>query len=269
MTSADAVSRPRLPSAEVHSTRSRQSSNSSARRLRATCVSFASALRVACQCSPATARRSRRGASAPVSPADRRPGYRHTLRRPARRLRTRLTGSNCSSPGSRRSSASAWASSGSRHANLSTCPSSLEIKSRSPTMEAGSGFASFGAGRMPRQSRNRPRGQTRSPYESQPGSWSILTVRVLVSRERWPTARLPESSCSGDYRRRRTLGFRPVANFEIGDRVERCDQKLEDCGTVVAILSDGPAGASYMIDWDNHPGQGPCAEILLQPCTCG
>jgi hypothetical protein len=60
-----------------------------------------------------------------------------------------------------------------------------------------------------------------------------------------------------------------MAKFEIGDRVERIDQQPNDCGKIVAILSDSPAGASYMIDWDNYPGEGPCAEILLQVCGGG
>ncbi len=57
-----------------------------------------------------------------------------------------------------------------------------------------------------------------------------------------------------------------MAKFAVGKRVERNDLKPNDCGTIIKILSDGPAGASYEIDWDNHPGAGPCPEIALVPC---
>ncbi len=59
-----------------------------------------------------------------------------------------------------------------------------------------------------------------------------------------------------------------MAQFTVGERVERNDQRPNDCGTIIEILSEGPAGASYAIDWDNHPGVGPCPEIALIPCGC-
>jgi hypothetical protein len=59
-----------------------------------------------------------------------------------------------------------------------------------------------------------------------------------------------------------------MAPFTVGERVERTDQRPNDCGTIIEILSEGPAGASYAIDWDNHPGVGPCPEIALVPCGC-
>ena len=58
-----------------------------------------------------------------------------------------------------------------------------------------------------------------------------------------------------------------MASFTVGERVERSDQQPNDCGTIIEILSEGPAGASYAIDWDNHPGLAHAPRWLSYPAA--
>ena len=56
-----------------------------------------------------------------------------------------------------------------------------------------------------------------------------------------------------------------LRRFEIGDRVARRETP-DDCGSVLKVLSEGPAGERLLlIDWDDRPIS-PLAEAALTHC---
>jgi hypothetical protein len=56
-----------------------------------------------------------------------------------------------------------------------------------------------------------------------------------------------------------------VARFKVGDHVAHRDDP-EDCGMIIALVRDTPAGPQWRIDWDHHEGTSDLAEQALVAC---
>lgn len=56
-----------------------------------------------------------------------------------------------------------------------------------------------------------------------------------------------------------------MAKFKIGDRVA-FHERPTDCGTIIEIVKDGPAGALYRVNWDNQLPGGVINDTVLVAC---